>query len=50
MKQYKDTVKSLHGVAPMFSGLLRDAFFMVDKDVMEEKRVELSDSLFERQL
>lgn len=46
MKMYKDTTKSRHGIAQTFSGLLRDAFFLVDLDVMEEKRDELANHLY----
>jgi hypothetical protein len=47
LKDYQGTLKKRHGMFETFMGLLRDAFFMVDKDEIEEKRKELAKILFE---
>jgi len=47
IQSYKKTLKKKHGMFATFSGLLRDAIFMVNEDDMERERKKLSDTLFE---
>jgi hypothetical protein len=47
LKDYPETLKKRHGMFETFMARLRDAFFMVGKDEIEEKRKELAKILFE---
>lgn len=45
----KRTLKKKHGMFRTFSGMMRDAIFMVGKEDMDREHRKLSNSLFENQ-
>jgi hypothetical protein len=46
MDAYKRTLKKKHGMYQVFSGLMRDAMFMVSKEDMDREHRKLSNTLF----